>query len=128
MLHDNGVEHDLILPVIVKDDDALVDADHVGGHAYAALPVGGQRVQQILCRVEILRCGGLGLLGQKCLVLTDITDHMSSSRMVFFFGAQPTLYAIMIPLPKGKSNLPGGDHGGFLLGGTNPCRRTVLLL
>lgn len=40
---------------------------------------------------------------------------MSSSRVVFFFGAQPTLYAIMIPLPKGKSNLPGGDHGGFLL-------------
>ena len=68
LLHDDGVEHDLILAVVFKGDDALIHADHVGGHAHAAILVGDERVEQILRRAEVVRRGGFGLLGEKGFV------------------------------------------------------------
>ena len=84
-LDDDGVEHDVIFAVVVKDDDALADADHVGGHAHAAVPVGGQGVQQVLGHAQVLRRGGLGFLGQEKFVFADIADHSASSWGAFFF-------------------------------------------
>lgn len=72
---DDGVAHDKIGPLVAEGDDALVYADHVRRHAHASVPVGGQRVQQVLRRAEIIRRGGLGLLREKALVPADITDH-----------------------------------------------------
>ena len=75
LFDDDRVEHDHIFPLVIEDDDALVYADHVRRHAHASVPVGGQRVQQVLRRAEIIRRGGLGLLREKALVPADITDH-----------------------------------------------------
>ena len=46
--HDLRIEHDHIAALVVEGDDALVHADHVGGHADARLPVRGECVAQIL--------------------------------------------------------------------------------
>lgn len=80
LFHDDGVEHDLILAVVFKGDDALVHANHVGGHAHAAILVGDERVEQILRRAEVVRRGGFGLLGKKGFVFAYITYHCCSSR------------------------------------------------
>ena len=45
---DDGIEHHHVRPLVVKGDDALANADHVGRHAHAAVLVGGQGVQQVL--------------------------------------------------------------------------------
>lgn len=47
-LKDLRVEHDHIRPLIVKSDDPLVDADHIGRQPHAAVLVGLQGFQQIL--------------------------------------------------------------------------------
>ena len=47
LLDDLRVEHDHVGPLIVKGDDALADADHVGCHAYTAGLVVLQRLQQV---------------------------------------------------------------------------------
>ena len=65
---DDGIEHDHIFALVVKGDDALVDADHIRRHAHAAIFVGGQRIQQVLRRAEIVCRGGFRLLGKKDLV------------------------------------------------------------
>ena len=78
LLHDDGIEHDHIFPLVIKRDDALIDADHVGGHTHAALLVGGQRVQQIPRRLKILQPGTLRPLGQKSFISANITNHSSS--------------------------------------------------
>ena len=62
LLDDFRVEHDHISAFIVKDDDALVHANHVGCHTYAAVLVGGEGVQQILGDGQVFRYGGLGFL------------------------------------------------------------------
>ena len=80
LLHDNGIEHDLMLAVVFKGDDELVHADHVGGHAHAAILVGDERVEQILRRAEVVRRGGFGLLGEKGFVFAYITYQCCSSR------------------------------------------------
>ena len=80
LLHDYRVEHDLMLAVVFKGDDALIHADHVGGHAHAAILVGDERVEQILRRAEVVRRGGFGLPGEKGLVFAYITYHCCSSR------------------------------------------------
>ena len=45
---DLRVEHHHVTALVVKDNDPLVDADHIGCHAHATVLVGGQSVQQIL--------------------------------------------------------------------------------
>ena len=47
LLDNLRVKHDQIVPVVVKNDDPLVYADHVGRHTYTAGLVIGQRLQQI---------------------------------------------------------------------------------
>ena len=76
---DDGVEHDGRRAVVVKDDDALAHADHVGGHADAALPVRGKRVAQILRHGQIRRRRRLGRLHEKEAVGADVPDHRRSS-------------------------------------------------
>ena len=76
---DDGIEHHHVRPRVVKGDDALIHADHVGRHAHAARLVGDQSVQQVPGRVQVAQRGGLGLLSQKALVLADITNHLVSS-------------------------------------------------
>ena len=77
--HDLRIEHDHIAALVVEGDDALVHADHVGRHTYAAVPVDFQCLQQIRRDRQVLRRGGLGLLGQKCLVFADVPNHDGSS-------------------------------------------------
>ena len=50
----------------------LFTPNHVGRHANAALPVVCQGLQQVGGGLKVLRRCGLGLLGQKGLVLADI--------------------------------------------------------
>ena len=59
------IEHDHVFTFIVKGDDALVDADHVARHAYAAIFGGGEDVQQILGHAEIICCGRFSFLSKK---------------------------------------------------------------
>ena len=80
LLHDYRVEHDLMLAVVFKGDDALVHADHVGGHAHTAVLVGDERVEQILCRAEVVRRSGFGFPGKKGFVFAYITYHCCYSR------------------------------------------------
>ena len=79
LLHDDGVKHDQVFALIIKRDDALADADHVGCHANAAVFMGGQCVQQILCCAEIIWRGEISLLRQKEFVFADFTNHGKSS-------------------------------------------------
>lgn len=72
---DARIEHDHILALVVESDDVFVYADHVRCHADTAVFVGGQRVQKILCRAEIVRRGGLGFLREKALIFTYLTYH-----------------------------------------------------
>lgn len=47
---------------VLKDDDALADADHVGSHAHALVAMGLKRLEQVL------RCGdvlGRGFVGRQ---------------------------------------------------------------
>lgn len=46
--------------MVEEGDDALPAADHVGGHAGAALLMGAERVRQVAGEREILLPGGLG--------------------------------------------------------------------
>ena len=61
LLDDDGIEHDHVFALVVKGDDALVDADHIRRHAYTAILMGDQCIQQILRHAEIVCCGGLRL-------------------------------------------------------------------
>ena len=73
------VEQDHVFALIVKYDDPLVDADHVGRHACTAVPVGGQGVQQVLGDGQIVRRGGLCFLGEEGLVFHNGLDHGGAS-------------------------------------------------
>ena len=64
-LHNLRVEHHHILTLVVKHDDTLQNANHVGSHTHASVPVGGQSVQQIPRHLQIRFGGGDGLLPQK---------------------------------------------------------------
>ena len=75
LFEDDRVEHDEIAVLALERDDALSDADHVRGHADAAVFVGNERFQQVL------RDGQVGL-GCRCrralqnqLVSHDGTNH-----------------------------------------------------
>lgn len=78
LLDDDGIEHDHVLAIIVKGNDAFIDANHIRRHAYAAILMSNEGVQQILCHAEIIHRGGGSLLGEKSLVFKDFTDHMDS--------------------------------------------------
>ena len=81
---DDGIEHHHVRPLVVKGDDALIHADHVGRHAHAAVLVGGQGVQQVLGCGQIIRRGGGGLLGEKRLIPADLTNHTVFLPEAFF--------------------------------------------
>lgn len=78
-LDDHGVEHHHVSPLVVKGDDVLVHADHVGCHAHAAAFVGSQGVQQVLGCGQVVQGGGLGLLGEKSLISANFSDHGRAS-------------------------------------------------
>ena len=44
---DLRVEHGHVGALVIEHDDALVHADHIGGHADAALFVGGEGIEKI---------------------------------------------------------------------------------
>ena len=57
---DDRVEHLAGCAVVVKHDDRLVDADHIGGHADAAVLVRLECIQQIVGgeeRLFVCACG-----------------------------------------------------------------------
>ena len=81
---DDGIEHHHVRPLVVKGDNALANADHVGRHAHAAVLVGGQGVQQVLGCGQIIRRGGGGLLGEKRLIPADLTNQTVFLPEVFF--------------------------------------------
>lgn len=51
------IEHHHIGRTDIDDNNVLFNADHVGGHAHAAISVRLQRVQEIACRLKILFSG-----------------------------------------------------------------------
>ena len=63
LFEDDRVEQHQIPVLGFHGDDALGYADHVGGHAHAAVGVGGQGLQQVAGRVGVCRGGPGGLLG-----------------------------------------------------------------
>ena len=81
LLDNDGVEHDHICAVALKGDDPLADADHIGCHPHAALPVVSQCIQQILRHVEIVRRGGLGFAGEEEWISAYLTNNVVSSSL-----------------------------------------------
>ena len=71
---DDGIEHDHVVALVVKDDDTLIDADHIRRHAYTAILMGDQCIQQILRHNQIVCRGGFRLLGEKSLVFAYFTN------------------------------------------------------
>lgn len=69
-------EHHHAGALIVEDDDAFVDADHIGCHTHAALFIGRQSIQKVLTNRKILRRGWLCLLGRESLVSYDLSYHI----------------------------------------------------
>ena len=59
---DDRVEHLAGCAFVVKDDDRLVDADHIGGHADAAVLVRLECIQQIVGDSNVAGIGGQRLL------------------------------------------------------------------
>ena len=113
---DLRVEHDQIAALVVKGDDALVHADHIGRHAHAARAVVGQRLQQVRCRGQVLRRSRLGLLGQKGLVFADVTDHNFDlsfcGRLTPAQRAAPVWRSVTVP--SKSVSPPGPDPAGRL--------------
>lgn len=52
-----GLNNYHVLTLVVEGNDALIDANHIGRHAYTAISESGRRVQQILRCAEIV-CRG----------------------------------------------------------------------
>ena len=59
---DLRVEHHHVFVLVVKDDDPLADADHIGRHTHAAVLVGSQGVQQVLGDRQVLQGGWFSFL------------------------------------------------------------------
>lgn len=74
-LYDLGVEHYHVCPLVIKGNDTLEDADHIGRHAHTARGISGERIQQVLGCFQILRRGGSRFLGQKQLVFHNRPNH-----------------------------------------------------
>ncbi len=75
MFENDRVEHERVRALVVKGDDALVDADHIRRHTDAAVLVGPQRIQQILRDAKIGRQGRFAPLGEEVLIFTNVADH-----------------------------------------------------
>ena len=78
LFEDDRVEHDEIAVLALERDDAFSDADHVCGHADAAVFVGDERFQQVLRDGQAFRQGRRGFPGEEKLVFADVTDHKKS--------------------------------------------------
>ena len=65
LFEDDRVEHDEIAVLALERDDALSDADHVRGHADAAVFVGDERFQQVLRDGQVFREAGCGFPGEE---------------------------------------------------------------
>ena len=97
---DAWVEHDHILALVIKSDDAFVYADHVRCHADTAGFVGNQRVQKIPRCAEIFRRSAIGFLREKNLIFANLT-----------------YYKYILPGPFSVLYQPGGGCTSFML----PC-------
>ena len=103
LLHDDGVEHDLIRPLVVENNDALVYPDHIRRHAHAAVLVGGEGVDEVLGDGEVIGGGWFGFLGEKTFVFANFLDHAVSPCML-----------LMLPTPAASSappRTPGAARG-----------------
>ena len=72
---DFGIQHDHVVAVTVKGDDAPGHTNHIGCHTHAFLPVSGKGVQQILGGLQIRCSGGGGFSGQQKGVMNDRLYH-----------------------------------------------------
>ena len=75
-LDDLRVEHDHVLALVVKGDDPLVNADHVGRHAHTAGLVSVQGIQQVLGDRQVLQGGWFSLLGEERFIPHDLLYHI----------------------------------------------------
>ena len=103
LLHDDGVEHNLIRPLVVENNDALVYPDHIRRHAHAAVLVGGEGVDEVLGDGEVIGGGWFGFLGEKNFVFANFLDHAVSPYML-----------LMLPTPAASSvppRTPGAARG-----------------
>ena len=73
---DDRVIHDQVQQAHTDYDDPFPDADHVGRHADAALPVGLQRVQEVLPDGQVLFRRFLRLLAEEERVSDDGSYHV----------------------------------------------------
>ena len=94
---DLRVEHHRIALPVLKGDDPLVDPDHICRHAHAALLVGFQGLQKVLCRRQVLQRGGLRLLREECGVLHNFPYHTKRSPSQFPSGRTACLLRGPIP-------------------------------
>ena len=72
---DFRVEHHRRGAVVVEDDDPPGNADHVGRHAHAAVPVRFERVPQVLRNRQVHHRRRSGLPGKKDRVFHNGSDH-----------------------------------------------------
>ena len=69
------VEHGAVAGSLLKDDDALCNADHIRRHAHTAFPVVQQCVHQVPGGVQVVLCGRGGLPGQQEGVVYQLFYH-----------------------------------------------------
>ena len=109
-LDDLRVEHDHVLALVVKGDDPLVNADHVGRHAHTAVLVGSQGVQQILSDRQVLQSGRFSLLGEERFIPHDFSYHSIAPPMYTSPKGKFVVYSYKIAQTgeKGKSRVTDG--------------------
>ena len=75
---DLRIEHGGIAAAVLKYDDPLRHADHIGGHTHAAFLMVQQSIHQIPGGVQVAgRCRG-GLSGQEEGVVDEFSNHVRS--------------------------------------------------
>ena len=79
-VRDDRVQHGDGEAVQADGDDALMDADHVGGHAQAMVQMGTQGVQQVPGNIQVFLGGRLAGAAEEQGVCNDGTDHMLTSK------------------------------------------------
>lgn len=72
---DLGVKHNHICPLVIKGNDALAYADHIGRHTHAGSFIGCQRIQQIPGNLQIIHSCRLGLSRQQNWVVYHFFYH-----------------------------------------------------
>ena len=82
-LENLGIEHQNVLPFIVQNNNPYRFPNHIGRHAYATVPMGVQRIQQVLADGRIRQVCRTGWPAEEKNIFANRSYHILSSSAVF---------------------------------------------